>query len=367
MSSLDLAYPTMTLMAYDLVADHGLALPLFASSASSNALYVPTPSISGDPKTKIFGFELYSSSSAEKLEHFHHRNALVGSTWIDVFVWRGDIHVGTRADLWKITQPMHDEIAIEAPFTLLTLAEGADRQERVRCARLVHNWLNQRWGAEKAARWQISSYLSRIARLDVGRRFSEPSSQHLVQIIAQRMKLLKLNEVIELRLPIGADFGVDDLPELSFAVNDLGWKLQLILQPDESDAGKLNELKPNPMMVMRLRHGRGRTQTQIPLRVFDRFFKGRNDLYHAQTGKRRTMTLSLANGARNTVKLQLPEIANMHDPVACFEYRPDGTFFEIYDSKSSEGKRISRLLDDGLRDGATQKTQKGATWWRVMS
>ena len=119
-------------------------------------------------------------------------------------------------------------------------------------------------------------------------------------------------------------------------------------------------------MVMRLRHGRGRTQTQIPLRVVDSFFAGIRTLHDARTGRPRTMTLSKAHEARNTMKLQLPEIAEMSDPVARFERRDDGITFAIHDSSSPEGTEIAELLNDGVRDGSTRKTQQGATWWRIL-
>lgn len=111
----------------------------------------------------------------------------------------------------------------------------------------------------------------------------------------------------------------------------------------------------------------GQTQTQIPLRVVDSFFAGSQTLRDARTGRERTMTLSKrADAGRNTMKLQLPEIAEMTDPVAHFERSEEGVTFEIHDASSREGRKIADLLNEGVRDGSTRKTQRGATWWRFL-
>ncbi|MBY5834747.1 hypothetical protein HFN47_35440 [Rhizobium leguminosarum] len=356
--------PAMTLLAYELLTDHGLALPLFGSSTSANALHVAVPSRPGDPSADIEEFEVYPAHQAVPLEISKHRTAVVGTIWIDVFVWNGVAHVGTRAELWEKTQLEHKEMEHTAPLTLLALAEGADSGESARCAALVHTWLARGWGQEKADRWRLNSYLARVAHRDLGRRFSEPSMMPAVRAILQKMFLVQRQRVLELRSPRVAEFGANDLPDLAFAAEALGWRLEVVFDPSQQAAVSSGGFPS--AMVMRLRHGRGRTQTQIPLRIFDGFFGGKQYLRNAKTGRARRMTLSTAKGGRNTMKLQLPEIANMSDPVARFEHGPDGITFEVYDAVSPEGHDIAMLLDEGVRDGSTLKTKGGATWWRVL-
>ena len=76
----------MMLIAYERLTDHGLALPLFASSAGANALHIAVPSQPGDPAAQIQSFELYSSTDASALDASQFQTALPGGIWIDVFI-----------------------------------------------------------------------------------------------------------------------------------------------------------------------------------------------------------------------------------------------------------------------------------------
>lgn len=357
----------MMLIAYERLTDHGLALPLFASSPTANALHVAVPSRSGDPVATIQTFELRSATDVKLLDHSQFRPVAEGDVWIDVFIWRDAAYVGTRAQLWESTKTFHDEMERIAPLSLLALAEGIDRSFAARCADVAYNWLTQDWGSRRADRWRINSYFDKLARRDLARRYdSDPLYEKLVKVL-EFMRLTQHEEVLVLRSPRLLDFKTNDLPDLAFAVDALGWRLEVVF--DEPGAGpeRRSSQSPAQVMVMRLRHGRGRTQTQIPLRVVDGFFAGSRALRDAKTKRLRTMTLSKAGEARNTMKLQLPEIAGMNDPVARFERDNDGIVFEIHDASSPEGRIISSLLDEGVRDGSTRKTQQGATWWRILA
>lgn len=354
---------TMTLLAYEQLTDHGLALPLFGTSNAANALHVAVPTKTGDPAALINDFEVYPATTAVTLDTSLHRAASVGTVWIDVFVWDGVVHVGTRAELWASTKSEHETMQRTAPLTLLSLAEGVDRGQAARCAALVYEWLARDWGVESADHWRLDSYFYRLARRDLARHFDEPST---VRSILQTAFFKQHQAVLELRSPRVAEFGAGDLPDLAFAADALGWCLEVVFDPYQSAAVSV-ESEAARVMVMRLRHGRGQTQTQIPLRVFDGFFGGERNLRDARTGRARKMTLSTkANGIRNTMKLQLPEIAKMLDPVARFERTSDGFMFELHDAKSLEGRLIANLLNDGLLDRSTRKTQGGATWWRIL-
>lgn len=356
----------MMLIAYEQLTDHGLALPLFATSASANALHVAVPSRPGDPTTRIRAFELYSATEVVALDASQHRSVAIGEVWVDVFIWQGTAHVGTRAEIWESTGLVHKEIGRTAPLSLLALAEGVDRTEAARCAALVHEWLERDWGISRADSWRLESYLTRLARRDLARHFDrEPAASKAAEII-KAMSLVPHQAVLELRSPPLLKFKAENLPDLLFAANAIGWQLKVVLNHIPITQVSKATFETARTVVMRLRHGRGRTQTQIPLLVFDRFFVGDRALRDARTGRLRTMTLSKAGDARNTVKLQLPEIAKMADPVARFERGADGVNFVVHDAASPEGRYIAYLLDEGLRDGSTRRTRGGATWWRLL-
>jgi hypothetical protein len=358
---------TMTLIAFEPLTDHGLALPLFSSFPGANALHVAIPSSPGDPAAHIRTFELYSASEAKSLDASQHRSAVECGIWIDVFIWHDTVHVGTRAELWESLKSAHEEMERTSPLSLLALAEGVGRSEVARCAAVAYEWLTRDWGRPKADRWRVNSYLARLARRDLIRRFSFGPRHAKADELLQVMRLAQHDTVLELRSPRLLDLKTEDLPDLAFAADALGWRLEIVLEELGEHPAAGTAPPAARAMVMRLRHGRGRTQTQIPLRVVDSFFAGSRTLRDGRTGRARTMTLSKkADAGRNTMKLQLPEIAAMIDPVARFERRDDGVVFEVHDASSSEGRQIADLLDEGVRDGSTRKTQRGATWWRVL-
>lgn len=357
----------MMLIAYERLTDHGLALPLFATSPAANALYVAIPLVPGDPTGYIRTFELYPTTEAKALDASQFRSAVQGEIWIDVFIWRDTVHVGTRAELWESTEPSHDEMERTSPLSLLALAEGVDRSMAARCAAVAHHWLARNWGISRADRWRVDSYLTRLARRDLIRRYSIGSTASKAAEVLGAIHLVQRQATLEVRSPSPLDLKVDDLSDLAFAAEALGWRIEIVLEDSQKPSTSTDAGATARSMVMRLRHGRGRTQTQIPLRVVDRFFAGSRTLQDARTGRRRSMTLSKKAGeARNTMKLQLPEIAEMADPVARFERRDDGIMFVVHDASSPEGREIAKLLNEGVRDGSTRKTQRGATWWRVL-
>jgi hypothetical protein len=358
----------MTLTAYERLTDHGLALPLFSSFPGANALHVAVPSSPGDPAAHIKSFEIYSAAEAKSLDSSQYRSATEGGTWIDVFLWHNSVHVGTRAELWESLGPDHEEMERTSPLSLLALAEGVGRLEMARCAAVTYEWLTRDWGRPKADRWRVDSYLARLARRDLTRRFSLTPWQAKANELLSVMRFAQYDNVLELRSPRLLDLKSEDLPDLVFGADALGWRLEIVFEELGEQSIGSTASPTARALVMRLRHGRGRTQTQIPLRVVDSFFTGSRTLHDARTGRTRTMTLSKkADAGRNTMKLQLPEIAAMADPVARFERRDDGVVFEVHDASSSEGRKIADLLEEGVQDGSTRKTQRGATWWRVLS
>jgi hypothetical protein len=126
------------------------------------------------------------------------------------------------------------------------------------------------------------------------------------------------------------------------------------------------------VLLMRLRkaHVRDRpTQTQIPFRVVDTFFKGVTEVRSSHSGEEHGIILAGARGGRNTMKLEIPEMREFVQPVARFERTPDGIVYETYDVGSSQGNQIMSTLEEGRRDRTTQlsiSNAESATWWRFI-
>lgn len=126
------------------------------------------------------------------------------------------------------------------------------------------------------------------------------------------------------------------------------------------------------VLLMRLRRAsetERRTQTQIPIRVVNSFFKSSTNVTSAHSGLSHGIRTASARGTINTMKLEIPEMRDFVDPVARFERQPTGIVYEAHDASSPEGRQIMASLNDGLRDGETQLTVKDkirATWWRFI-
>jgi hypothetical protein len=126
------------------------------------------------------------------------------------------------------------------------------------------------------------------------------------------------------------------------------------------------------VLLMRLRkaHVKDRpTQTQIPIRVADTFFRGVTEVQSAHSGERHGIIEATARGGRNTMKLEIPEMRDFDQPLARFERTPDGVVYEAYDVGSSQGNQIMTALEAGRRDDTTQLSisdAERATWWRPI-
>lgn len=126
------------------------------------------------------------------------------------------------------------------------------------------------------------------------------------------------------------------------------------------------------VLLMRLRkaHVRDRpTQTQIPFRVVDTFFRGATEVRSAHSGEAHRINEATARGGRNTIKLEIPEMRDFAQPLARFERTPEGIVYEAYDLGSPQGNQILTALEEGRRNSTTQlsiSNPDSATWWRFI-
>jgi hypothetical protein len=123
---------------------------------------------------------------------------------------------------------------------------------------------------------------------------------------------------------------------------------------------------------MRLRKASARdrpTQTQIPFRVADSFFRSASVVRSTHSGLVHKIHEASARGGRNTIKLEIPEMRHFRQPLARFERTPQGMVYEVHDAGSASGNQILLSLQDGRRNGTTQMSisdAQRATWWRFI-
>lgn len=112
-----------------------------------------------------------------------------------------------------------------------------------------------------------------------------------------------------------------------------------------------------------------RTQVQIPLRVLWFFGAGITNMF----GEFHPLIMAHARGILNTVKVEVPEIGRMIDPVLVFTRYENGTVsYRAHDAAtSSYGFDLMERLRAGF--GTTTVTtmpagkEANATWYQVQS
>lgn len=359
------------LIAYEVFTKHGFALPCFGRLVGANTVYAARPSRPGDPAASIAGFDVHEAEDLKRLPPDKQTLEIrVGDPWHDVFLWGDHVYVGTKAEIWRSISDVRRAVAATAPLSLLNLAEGVPGMASAPFARAAFAWLRTRRGDNAAVDWQIDTYLRSLAIRGLRRHLGSASHGEHVHHSLRNVRLVSQGNTLRLNLPPTlpdvSRITAATLYDCARASHGFGLRLVVMRGGASGEGGAEAPTAVGTTLVMRLRQGRGKTQTQIPFAVTDSFFRDEIGVRHARTGRFRAMTLSRSEGRRNTMKLQVPEIAGMSEPVARFERGPDGITYEIYDAVTTKGSSIKKLLDAGLRNGTTHETEGGATLWRIL-
>jgi hypothetical protein len=136
--------------------DHGFAIPCFVSG---NTWYLANCSPRGDHGGVISSFEPFDSDEMIHLPVDMCRPVGVGDRWVDVFLWREAVHVGTAAELWGKLDRQRGAIEQEAPLSLLDLGTAVQTIDCRPLARRVFTALRTRFGEQKATHWRNETYL----------------------------------------------------------------------------------------------------------------------------------------------------------------------------------------------------------------
>lgn len=126
------------------------------------------------------------------------------------------------------------------------------------------------------------------------------------------------------------------------------------------------------MRVRRASETARRTQVQLPIHVVQTaFFAGVKDLVSAHDGRAHTLIRARARGGLNTIKVEIPEIEPMRDPVLRLERTTTAILYQTFDAISVLGKPIQQALLYGfaMSPPVTFKTvadETRATWWRFI-
>lgn len=126
------------------------------------------------------------------------------------------------------------------------------------------------------------------------------------------------------------------------------------------------------MRVRRASETARQTQIQIPLQLIEtQFFSDIEELVSEHDDRHHRLIRASARGTLNTIKVEIPEIAPMTDPVLRLERMDNCIRYRAFDSCSVLGAPIRQSLQDGF-DMTPSKTissisdKEKATWWRFV-
>lgn len=132
---------------------------------------------------------------------------------------------------------------------------------------------------------------------------------------------------------------------------------------------------PGTVLLMRVRRAsetERRTQIQIPIRVLEsNFFFGISELTSDHDGRIHKFIEAWARGVLNTIKIEVPEIEPMGDPVLRLEKTDDAIRYRAYDANAILGAPIKHAILNGFKMNPptsykTISDEIRATMWRFI-
>ena len=200
--------------------------------------------------------------------------------------------------------------------------------------------------------------------------------------LARRLDTTLLNDLLNL----GYIFPEEELRRRRKGSNDQSkkkrpergqalFKFQRVTRPEVRGGAVKTRKIAGTVLLMRVRRASEsarRTQIQIPIRVVQsEFFSGIKNIVSAHDGRSHPLVQASARGSLNTIKIEIPEIEPMIDPVLRLERTAKAIIYQAFDSASVLGTPIRQALLNGFAmiPTATSQTVSDstrATWWRFV-
>lgn len=121
-------------------------------------------------------------------------------------------------------------------------------------------------------------------------------------------------------------------------------------------------------LMLRPRRSRGNTQIQIPVALYNSVFFSGVDGLTSQTGEFHKLVFAHARGRLNTIKVEVPEIGRMVDPVLVLTHNGLGSVtYEAIDGLTTRGQDITRLLVYGFGVSRSVTRRANPTLWKQTS
>ncbi len=150
----------LRLIGYQSLTDHGLAVPIFGADRNPNTHYSAICWPPGDVYGKISRFVEFTPETVITLTDDLIREASINSPWLSIFIWNGEIFIGSGDEIWRNTSVYRKVISKTAPLTYLALSEfdPTGISER-KASTVARRWLEKAIGSSGADSWYKNSYL----------------------------------------------------------------------------------------------------------------------------------------------------------------------------------------------------------------
>ncbi len=191
----------MLLSGYVRGFENGFALPCYATGSQANIWYVAICSVDGDHSGTITGFSLFDTERVLKLPEAQQRKIAVGAQWQDVFFWADKAYVGLPADILRDLHAHVEEIASEAPISLLDLALSSGEGDVCGLVQTAFEHINRRYGAEMADTWFREMLVREQVQLVTRRLVVEAELSHALLKDVQQIVVRKINGRFQITLP----------------------------------------------------------------------------------------------------------------------------------------------------------------------
>ena len=129
-------------------------MPLYGQSEGANTLSIARPTVLGDHNSRIAAFDPINCDEQRRLPTGQSFVVEVGEPWQDVFIWNDVAYIGTPKELWDKLAPYYQDLATQAPLSLLDLTLHAGRDELSTIAGTAFGYLSERFGELRAQSWR---------------------------------------------------------------------------------------------------------------------------------------------------------------------------------------------------------------------
>jgi hypothetical protein len=114
-----------------------------------------------------------------------------------------------------------------------------------------------------------------------------------------------------------------------------------------------------------------RTQIQLPIPLIKSdFFQGIVGIVSYHNGITRNIIKATANGLLNTVKVEIPELAEIDEPVMVLKRIDGAVSYQVLAASTEIGTGVMTSLRTGIDNGTTNVTKSDvekATWWKLTN